>query len=125
MQIVDQIWFLVFLTQEENSMALSQLVVLKKSGVDGPAMPVEAESAYIIGRAEDADIRVKIDTVSNQHAKLVVDALGQVDAPFAQQQPDGMFTGLASPPGIQQLNQNQRRPIGLEGDPEARGCLLD
>ncbi len=55
-----------------------KVVVLKKSGEDGPKMQLESEAEYVIGRAEDADIRIKIGTVSGRHAKLAMDKLGQV-----------------------------------------------
>jgi len=50
---------------------VGQIIVLKTSGLDGPKLRVTQGSAYTIGRSDDADICIKIDTVSARHARLV------------------------------------------------------
>ena len=103
----------------------AKIVVLKKSGQDGPEMKVMPEEEYTIGRAEDADIRIKLETVSNLHAKLVSDKLGQ--APPTG--PLGRLTGRAdvdSPPEQdQRLHSGQWQARPAQGGAQARRLLLD
>lgn len=52
-----------------------EIVILKKDGSDGPAFSIEQD--VHIGRDKDADIRVKMQTVSRTHVKIVIDENGR------------------------------------------------
>ena len=55
--------------------SFGEIVILKKDGSDGPAFSIEQD--VHIGRDKDADIRVKMQTVSRTHVKIVIDENGR------------------------------------------------
>ena len=63
--------------QDAVTTAEAQVVVLKKSGHDGPTMQLVAGEEYTIGKSDDADIRVKLETVAAVQAKLGRDEHGK------------------------------------------------
>jgi pSer/pThr/pTyr-binding forkhead associated (FHA) protein len=51
------------------------LAIMKKDGSEGPHFSITTD--VIIGRDRTADIRIKLSSVSREHAQIVIDENGQ------------------------------------------------